>query len=99
MILYLLERYFFIAVIVVVIALAMMFTFAGTDYLLLKLSLNLALSGVIAAFVTNSLFQRRNLWVLYHNLRFSKHLLLVLCLLLFQLGSLLFIGLLLWASV
>ena len=96
MIIYLVKRYFFIALIVAVIALAMIFLIAGMDYGLLKALLNLFLSGIIAIYFTHRSFERQNLWVLYHNLRLSKSMLLALCLVLFQFTSMLALTLRSW---
>ena len=80
MIVYLLKRYFFIAILFALL-LAGMFSLAGTHAPITKA---LVWSGIVSLFATHWFFQRQNLWILYHNLRLPKMPLLGLCLFLFE---------------
>ena len=83
MIVYLLKNYLVISVLVSMFLMAN-FLLAGVQDFHLKAFF---WGGIVGCYLTNLLFKKRNLWVLYHNLQLPQHLLLAAMVVAFEIIS------------
>jgi len=82
MYIYLLKKYLLIAIGIATI-LTVTMSVVGIEHLLAKAFL---FAGPVAAYVTFLLFRRKNLWILYHNLRLSVPASLGSCMIIYELA-------------
>ena len=90
MILYYAKYYFGFSV---MLGLVMLMFFVSLENFVFK---SLFWAGVFSIYVTHRFLEKRNIWILYYNLRLPKYMLLISCFLIYEM--LLFLGYILVVS-